>query len=139
MDLRQLTEHLTVSPQITPDDLRPIAEAGFTTVICNRPDAENPTALHAEFMAAKARELGLEFHYLPISHQGMSPDQIAKQAELVAQSAGPVVAYCRSGTRCTYLWALGQAGKKQVAEILSVAASAGYDLSGIAPMLGGNG
>ena len=40
MDLRQLTPDLAVTPQIQPEDLPALAEAGFRVLINTRPDSE---------------------------------------------------------------------------------------------------
>ena len=105
MDLRRLTPTLSVAPQIAPDELSAAAAAGFTTLICNRPDGEQPGQPDHEAMA---RGFGGAGH-------------------------GLVLAYCRSGTRSTQLWALSQAGKRPWSEVLQAAAAAGYDLSRMPP------
>ena len=109
MDIRQITPDYFVSPQIDPADLPAIAEAGFTRVICNRPDAENPPSHQADVMAQAAQDAGLDFKVLPLTHQTMTPDNVAAQMGFVADAPGKVLAYCASGTRCTVIWALGQA------------------------------
>lgn len=135
MDIRQITPRYSVSPQIFPEDLAAIKAAGFTKVICNRPDNENPPELQADRMAAAAAEVGLEFFVLPLTHQTMTPENVARQAAEVEASTGPVLAYCASGTRCSVIWTLDAAPKIGVNEALTAAARAGYDLSGLRPRL----
>lgn len=136
MDIRQVTPRYSVSPQIAPEDMAEIKSHGFTTVICNRPDAENPPPWQAEAMAQAAEAAGLAFVVLPLTHQTMTPENIARQAEVIDTADGPVLAYCASGTRCTVIWSLAQAAKGTPAdEILKTAANAGYDLSGLRPRL----
>jgi uncharacterized protein (TIGR01244 family) len=137
MDIRHIDESYHVSPQITPEDTAALAEAGFSTLICNRPDTEVPPALQAEAMRQAAEAAGLDFHVLPLTHQTMTPDNIAEQARLVAEAKGPVLAYCASGTRCTVIWSLAQAmaGDRSTDEILAKAAEGGYDLAGLRPQL----
>lgn len=137
MDIRHIDESYHVSPQITPEDTAALAAAGFSTVICNRPDAEVPPALQATAVQGAAEAAGLAFHILPLTHQTMTPENIAEQARLVAEAEGPVLAYCASGTRCTVIWSLGQAmaGARNTDEILAKAAEAGYDLAGLRPQL----
>ena len=131
MDIRPLTPTYAVSPQIDPSDFPQIASAGYKTVICNRPDAENPPHLQAAAMALAAEQAGVHFEVLPLTHQAMTPENIAKQFGFVDAADGPVLAYCASGTRCSVIWALSQAGKQSADDILSQAAKAGYDLSGL--------
>ncbi|MGH1579211.1 TIGR01244 family sulfur transferase, partial [Planktotalea sp.] len=125
-----------VSPQIDPSELKDIAAAGFKTIICNRPDAENPPALQADQIAAAAKDAGISFHVLPLTHQTMTPENIEKQFGIVDTADGPVLAYCASGTRSSVIWALSQAGKQSADDILMQTAKAGYDLSGLRGALG---
>lgn len=130
MDMRQITPTYHVSPQIEAADAQAIKDAGFVRVICNRPDTEVPPALQAEAIGTAIRAVGLEFEVLPLTHQTMTPENIARQ-QAFAEADGPVLAYCASGTRCTVIWALGQAGKLATDDILNTAANAGYDLGGL--------
>ncbi|MCR8825765.1 TIGR01244 family sulfur transferase [Pseudosulfitobacter koreensis] len=135
MDIRQITPDYFVSPQIDPADMPAIAEAGFTCVICNRPDSEIPPSHHADVMAQAAEAAGLAFKVLPLTHQTMTPDNVAAQMGFAADAPGKVLAYCASGTRCTVIWALGQAGTQSVDDILATAQKGGYDLEGLRPTL----
>ncbi|MCI5110310.1 MAG: TIGR01244 family sulfur transferase [Marivita sp.] len=135
MDIRPITDRYNVSPQIDPEDAAAIKAAGITTVICNRPDAEVPPSHQSDTMRIAMEAAGLRFEVLPITHQTMTPDRVAQQADLVASSDGPVLAYCASGTRCSILWALSQAGEQSADKILHTVARAGYDLSGLRPTL----
>ena len=135
MDPRQITPRYSVSPQIAIEDLPAIAAAGFTTVICNRPDAEVPPELQSAQVREAARNAGLDFHVLELTHQTMTPDNVARQRDLIEASGGPVLAYCASGTRCSVVWALGQAGQSSADEILSATSAAGYNLENLRPAL----
>lgn len=135
MEIRQITPRYAVSPQIDPEDIGVIAASGFTTIICNRPDEEVPASHHADRVGEAARAAGLEFHVLPLTHQTMTPERVAEQRRLIAESTGPVLAYCASGTRCSVVWSLGQAGHLPVEEIMQATAQAGYDLAGLRPQL----
>lgn len=133
--MRAITDRYNVSPQISVEDVAALKDAGITSVICNRPDAEVPPSHQAETIGAAVRAAGMTFEVLPLTHQTMTPENIARQAELVAAAPGPVLAYCASGTRCSVIWALGQAGQQPVDDILGATARAGYDLSGLRPTL----
>lgn len=101
------TEQFACSGQITIDDLTTIAEAGFHTVICNRPDDEDGGGHAAStVLAQQAAALGLQFAYLPVARSGITPDQGAAMQALLVQLPGPVLAFCRSGTRSTNLFRL---------------------------------
>ncbi|MFP4328128.1 MAG: TIGR01244 family sulfur transferase [Paracoccaceae bacterium] len=135
MDIRPITDRYHVAPQIDPADAPALAAAGFTRVICNRPDAEVPPSLQAAAVGEAVRAAGMDFELLPLTHQTMTAENVAKQASLVEDAPGKVLAYCASGTRCSVIWALGQAGKRPTDEILAATARAGYALDGLRPAL----
>ena len=134
MDIRRITPDYAVSPQIEPEDLPEIAAQGFRTVVCNRPDAENPMELSSAVMRVAVEAAGLRFVDNPVTHPTMTPERIATQAASLGD--GPVLASCASGTRSSILWSLAQAGRMPAEEILSATARAGYDLSALRPRLG---
>lgn len=105
MQYRQLTEDYAVSPQISVADVAEIKAAGFKSVICNRPDNEDPGQPCAAEIQAAVEAAGLEFRWVPVISGGMTPDDVAAQANALDELPGPVFAYCRSGTRCTNLLA----------------------------------
>ncbi|GGH22577.1 TIGR01244 family protein [Cribrihabitans marinus] len=135
MDIRQLSPRYSVSPQISTQDIPAIAEAGIKRIICNRPDAEVPPSHQAEAIGRAARDAGVGFEVLELTHQTMTPENIARQKSLIDEADGPVLAYCASGTRCSVVWALGQAGALSADEILAKTRDAGYDLEALRPQL----
>ncbi len=135
MDIRHLSPTYAVSPQIAEEDIAAIVQAGFTTIICNRPDEEIPPSHHASIIQAAAVDSGLAFVIIPVTHHGLNMDMIAEQKEALDASSGPTLAYCASGTRSSIVWALGQASDMSADEILTATANAGYDLAGMRPQL----
>ncbi len=105
MEIRQITENYSVAPQIAIEDIAQIKAAGFKSVISNRPDAEDGAVPHDEIEAA-ARAAGLEFRYIPVISGQMTQENVDDQAAALDTLPAPVLAYCRSGTRCTNLYAL---------------------------------
>ncbi len=135
MNINQVTKDYAVSGQIVPADLVEIAAAGFTSVICNRPDSEISSDLHAQFIEPEAKRLGLHFVINPISNQGLLMENLRLQAKAIEESNGPVFAYCRSGTRSTICWALVQADRMPVDQIIAAAAHAGYQIENMRPQI----
>lgn len=129
MDVKRINEHVSVAPQISPEDLPALKALGFTAVINNRPDGESPDQPSSATMQAAAEKAGLAYHYIPLGRDGVSSQMVAETEAALEGSAGPVLAFCRSGTRSTTLWALSQAGKLPAEEIVAAAARAGYDMS----------
>ncbi|SPJ28474.1 TIGR01244 family sulfur transferase [Falsiruegeria mediterranea] len=135
MDIRPITDRYSVSPQISVEDVPAIAEAGYTKVICNRPNAEVPPSHQADAIEQAVRAAGMEFEVLELTHQTMSQDNVARQREMAECGSGKVLAYCASGTRCSVVWALGQCQDLAPDEILSKTSAAGYQLDGLRPTL----
>ncbi|QDY68524.1 TIGR01244 family sulfur transferase [Qingshengfaniella alkalisoli] len=131
MDIRALSDNYAVSPQIEPHDIPLVKEAGFTTVICNRPDAEVPVELHAIAMRTAIEAAGLRFVENPVSPGAMTLDNVATQRDAMAAADGPVLAYCASGNRSSIVWSLVKAPDMALDEILAATTRAGYDHSGL--------
>lgn len=135
MQVRRISDDLAVSPQISVADVADAAAQGFKAIVCNRPDGESGDQTAFAAIQAAARENGLEIVWQPVISGQMSDDEGQRFGEIVAGLPGPVLAYCRSGTRCIMLWALTEAGRQPTAEIVRKAAAAGYDLSALAPRI----
>ena len=132
MDVKRINGHVSVAPQINPEDVAAIKAQGFVAIINNRPDGESPDQPSSAAMQAAAEKAGLAYHYIPLGRDGVSPQMVEETEAVLEGSNGPVFAYCRSGTRSTTLWALSQAGEAPADEIISAAANAGYDMSHLA-------
>lgn len=135
MEIRHISPNYAVAPQIEPSDMAALAAQGFGTVICNRPDSENPPNLRVPAMQAAAEAAGLTFVVNPVTHQGLNMDMAHLQRQSIDASDKPVLAYCASGTRSAIVWALGQAEEQSPEDIISAAAKAGYELGGMRPQL----
>ncbi|MBC7164936.1 MAG: TIGR01244 family phosphatase [Roseovarius sp.] len=132
MQLNKVTDALSVSPQISAADVAAIRDAGFRAIICNRPDGEGADQPNFEEIEAAAKALGLEARYQPIT-SGMVRDEDADAfGQALMELPGPVLAYCRTGTRSATLWSLSQAKSRPVPEILAATKAAGYDMAGVA-------
>ncbi len=105
LSVQQLDADVAVAPQLGPEAMAAAAAAGFRSVINNRPDfeggASQPTSAAME---AAARAAGLEYAFLPVASNFQSEAEIARFAELIATLPGPILAFCRSGTRSGRLW-----------------------------------
>jgi len=136
LELKRINDHVSVAPQISPDEMTAIKAAGFATIINNRPDGESPDQPGSAAMQAAAEAAGLRYHHIPLGREGVSPALVEQTAAALEGSDGPVLAFCRSGTRSTTLWALSQAGRMPAQEIVAQAAHAGYDMSHLLGHLG---
>ena len=133
---RTLTDTIFVAPQIDVDAVAAARAAGVTLIINNRPEDESPDQTPGAEIEAAARAAGLDYVAIPVGHAGFSQPQVDAMAAALGNAQGKILAYCRSGTRSTLLWALAQASEGAQPEALTEsAAAAGYDLSPIRAML----
>ena len=135
-DFRRLSDGMLASPQITVADVANAKAEGVALIINNRPDGEEPGQPEGAEIEAAARAAGMDYVAIPVSSAGFSQPQVAAMAEALGSAKGKVLAYCRSGTRSTFLWSLARAGEGlDPDEIASCAIGAGYDISPIMPMI----
>jgi sulfide:quinone oxidoreductase len=131
MDIRKITDEFSVAPQIHAEDVAVIAAAGFRAVICNRPDGESSDQPCCDDIAAAVTAQGLAWRLQPVRSGSITQADIQAFGALLAELPKPVLAYCRSGTRCAMLWCLSEAGARPLSDILQRAQAAGYDMSAV--------
>ena len=131
-----VSETFAVSPQLEPSDMRMLAELGFGTVICNRPDGEEPSQPTVASMREAAEAAGLAFHHIPVSGGEFPPVAIKSFAKVREKADGRVLAFCRTGTRSITLDALANIENETADERIERAERAGYDLSALRDRLG---
>ena len=131
MEIKRLTDQISVGQQIVANDLTELRDKGFRAVVCNRPDGEGGDQPTFQELANEAERLGLEMRYLPVVGGKVSDSDAAEFGAVMAQLPKPVFAYCRTGTRSTTLWSLSEAKERPLPEIVRAAKAAGYDMSGV--------
>ena len=112
-----------------------LKKAGFRAIICNRPDGEGADQPSFDEIEAAAKAAGIEARYVPVQSGMVTDEDVTAFGAALNDLQRPVLAYCRSGTRCTMLWTLAQYGQIAPEEILSLTGKAGYDMSGIVQQL----
>jgi len=123
-----VTAKLAVAPQPKLSDFQEFRRFGFTTVVNNRPDGEDPTQLGSAAEAEAARAAGLGYVHIPVTATGMTEQDARLLKETIEQAPGPVVAHCRSGARSFYLWVLsGDLDPLSDGELLAKATELGVD------------
>lgn len=129
---RKLTDRILVSPQITLDQVAEAKAQGVTIIVNNRPDNEEPGQVNGAEIEAAAKAAGIAYVAVPVAHGGFAPWQLDEMASALEQTetGGKMLAYCRSGTRSTLLWALTRARAGDDGDVLAAqAAAAGYDIA----------
>ncbi len=131
--MKQLEPNIFVSGQIAPEDLPAIAAAGVTMIVNNRPDGEMHGQPEGEAVAVAAAGAGLGYRAIQVSQ--LTAEAVDATASLLAEvdeRGGALLAFCASGTRSTFLWALARSSQGHDADVLvQAAADAGYDLTPI--------
>ncbi len=134
--IRKVTDTFYASPQIAPQDIAEAARLGVGLVINNRPEDESDDQAPGAAIEQAARAAGMDYVAIPVTHAGFSEPQVRAMAQALKGADGPVLAYCRSGTRSTLLWSLAEASRGQdPQDIAALAAGAGYDVAPVRAML----
>ena len=135
-DFRALTAQFCASPQIGLDDVEAAKAQGFALIINNRPEGEAPDQVPGEAIEAAAKAAGMDYRAIPVTHAGFSEEQVRAMAAAIEEAEGPVLAFCRSGTRSTLLWALAQAARGESPDTIAAgAAGAGYDVTPVRALI----
>jgi sulfide:quinone oxidoreductase len=135
MQKRSLTDRLAVSAQLALTDLTAAAAQGIRSIINNRPDGEAPDQPTSAEIEAAATALGLGYRYIPIVPGQFRDEDVASFDTALAELEAPILAFCRTGTRATTLWALSAAAETASSDLLSTARAAGYDADALKPRL----
>ena len=134
---RKLDDAVSVAGQITPEDVAEAARLGFAAIVNNRPDDEQPGQPSGAEIEAAAKANGLSYRAIPITHAGFSTNQVEAMQAALGEAKGPLLAFCRSGTRSTLVWALARSRMgDDAAELSAKAEAAGYDLTPVKAFLG---
>ncbi len=131
MHAKRLTDRFFVAAQLHPGDMLRARALGFDLIVNNRPDHEGPEQPSAAQIESAAHAAGLHALHIPVTASGIDSAHVAAFAHALEQGHSKVLAFCRTGTRSTMLWALSQAGVLPAAEICEVADRAGYDVSAL--------
>jgi uncharacterized protein (TIGR01244 family) len=107
ISVRQIADDVWVAPQLTPEAMSAVAEAGFKSVVNNRPDLEGGTEQPtSDQMAQAAQAAGLSYRHLPVSGAVQTPVDVQNMAQLLGELPRPLLMFCRSGARSARLYML---------------------------------
>ena len=118
-----LTQSVSVSEQLKPDQLPALREAGYTAIIDLRPDGEAPDQPSAAQMGEAARANRMAFVYVPVPHGAIPDSAVTALHQALAEHPGPVLLYCRSGKRAARTWGLVEASRSGGAEVEAILAA----------------
>lgn len=134
IETKTLADGISVAAQVRPEDLETLA-ARFRTIVNNRPNGEEAGQPSSAEIEAEARRVGLQYAFIPITPGQLNQQAIIGFSEVLSSAPAPILAFCRTGTRSTSLWAIIQSGLRDLEEIIKIAAGAGYDVSELRPRL----
>ncbi len=129
MDIREITQDVSVAPQIAVDDMAAIRAAGFASVISNRPDDEEAGQPSFSDIRAAAEAEGLKVDHIPVRSGQITDADVVAFGKALANLPGPVLAFCKSGTRAATLWTRTQVGKQSAFDLVVRTQAAGYDMT----------
>ena len=139
MDIKPVSDKLSLSEQLQLSDIALVAEQGYRSIICNRPDGEGADQPTFDEIKKTAEGLDMDVRYQPVVPGQISDDDVASFSQIMREVPKPTLAFCRTGTRSATLWSLSQANNLPISDILSSTQAAGYDMSGAVRRLANGG
>ena len=106
MNAKAISPVLSVSEQIRPEDVAVLFAAGFKSIVCNRPDGEELGQPTSDSVREACERNGIAFHMIPMPGSAVSPGTLQQFLDGIRNADGPVLGYCRTGTRSAILWQL---------------------------------
>ena len=76
----------------------------LTERVVDRPDGEDFGQPTADEIAEACAARDMSFFHIPVDRSGLTKNMVDNFHGAVTQSAGKVLAYCRSGQRSSMLW-----------------------------------
>lgn len=131
MHMKELTTDIFVAAQLSTQDISAAAAQGIKSIINNRPDGEEPGQPTSADLASAASELGMQYIGIPVVPGMLTEEKVAEFGAACNELPGPMLVFCRTGTRSTALWCLNSARTLQADAVLAIASAAGYDLSAL--------
>lgn len=107
--LSQIDTQVYATGQLHDADFAELARQGVKTIVNNRPDGEEPGQPTAGHGAEVAARHGMAYHYIPVGREGPTEQAVNQMAAVLKDSAGPMVAHCRSGARSSSIYAMAKA------------------------------
>ena len=104
MNYARLSDNYSVATQIQPEDVGFFASEGFTTIICNRPDGEDAGQPPSATIREACEQHGIAFYMIPMQGRELDTETVGQFLTVMGNASGPVLGYCRSGTRSAILW-----------------------------------
>jgi len=135
MEVKTISPFLSVAAQIKAEDVATLSELGFRTIINNRPDNETDDQPRSATLAAAAKAHDIAYLDVPVVAGKLGAADVKAFSDAMHEVRGPILAFCRTGTRSATLWALYAAERLDVDAVMQATREAGYDLDALKPRL----
>ena len=103
MQYEEVTSQVSVSGQISVDDVQKFKDMGVQLLVCNRPDGEDEGQIPHDDVELEAIRIGLPFKLLAFSSYQITPEDRDEFVKLI-ETRKRIHCYCRSGARSKRLW-----------------------------------
>ena len=127
MTVISVTPDFAIAAGVGAGDVPALVDRGVSTVIAVAPDTDG--VAESEQVAARARQAGLKFSYVPVVIGLIGRDEIAAFSRALDAAAGPVLAYCHSGLRAVLMWALARQDALGRETVVDLARRAGFEIA----------
>lgn len=128
MDITKVSDTFAVASQIVATDMPILKAQGMTTIINNRPDGEKGHPSSNAQLQAAAQALGMTYHFIPVVGMNFPPQAVSQMSEVVAQSSGKVLAFCRTGNRSINIWAKANQSANTGVDVAALVANTSFKL-----------
>lgn len=108
MDIRTINDEYSVSGQITVEEVDQVKALGFQSIVCHRPEEEEPGQPSFADVSARAAELGIQIRHIPVGRMGLTPEGVTEMVDALEDLPKPMLGYCRSGARSTAIYEQSQ-------------------------------
>ncbi|MCB1516393.1 MAG: TIGR01244 family phosphatase [Hyphomicrobiaceae bacterium] len=98
MKIEPISRDYGISGQIAEGDVRVVAQAGYKSVVCIRPDNESAGQPRFDDIARTANQFGMKAVYIPVASSA-SNSQLRQFNEICQSLPKPVLGYCNTGAR----------------------------------------
>ncbi|MBX4335213.1 TIGR01244 family sulfur transferase [Bartonella raoultii] len=106
MNLQEIEQNIFISGQISVENIKTLAQAGFKTIICNRPDQEELHQPDFSLIQETAHQYGIKAYHIPIFPPRIEQSNIEAMQTILKTASLPLLAYCGQGTRSMHLYRL---------------------------------
>ncbi len=98
-----MSDTITISGQITVDDVKALAEQGYKTLVNNRPDGEEAGQPTSDAIKVAATEHGIIYAHIPFSGGMLEMRHVQEFADFFNRTERPLHIFCRSGNRSSII------------------------------------